>query len=166
MNYAMHKQRGVILLVALVLIAGMSLVTVSVMKGSVLNSRLARNDQAHLEVRERAQSLLASAVVNVSNLPMSGGVGSTNCYNQQNCDSTTVAIAATLIDGSDAARTSVSITRQAPFLATPPRQLSSSAGLFSVANFEIESAYDATDIQRGKAVMAQGIMTLVNKGVQ
>lgn len=160
------KHSGAILIVALIMVAALTLLTVTVMRGSALNTKLARNDQAHLEVRERAQSLIASALVNVSNLPMIGGVDATNCFNGNGCDSTSVSLAASLLEGDDASRTELVITRLSPLLSTPPRQLSSSAGLFQVANFEIEAAYDATDIQRGKANIAQGVLTLVNKGVQ
>src|SRR5689334_21943233 len=75
----MRPERGAALLVALVVMALLSVLAASVMRFSIAGLRVAVNEELRTDAFQRAQSLVDMTLAVPANLMINGAVGDTNC---------------------------------------------------------------------------------------
>ena len=73
------RQRGAILIVALIFLLLTAAVSITVMKTSVLEVRMAGNEQFSVEAFQKAQALSNAIAVNPGNLVVTGDIGYRLC---------------------------------------------------------------------------------------
>jgi type II secretory pathway pseudopilin PulG len=157
------KQSGVALAVALSILLVLTVLTVTGMRGSILEQKMARNEQARMEAFEQAQSLIDAVIAIPGNLIVTQGVGYANCTEMRaGCNTDSI----TLPNDLDTEEAFVRVTRIAPELSEPPPGTGMSAANFDAAHFMVEATYDGTDIKQGMASIVQGTIVLVASGGQ
>lgn len=159
-----RKQSGAILVITLIMIALIAVIGVSTIHTGTDQINMARNAEARNEAMQRTQSII-DAVLSNNNLAVNNTAGLAACFNVPNCPSV-LSLPDDLTANGEGNRITVRVNRLLPLYTDPPPNLSSSAGLFTAAQFEVEATYDATDIRGGSATLVQGVMVLINRGSQ
>lgn len=161
-------QQGVALAVALVVLVGVTVVSLSSLTVSLLEVRMAENEEARMIAFQKAQAGVDAVGAALGNIVVTGAPGQTNCTGNtttsalpdplppQGCNTTTLTLP-TGFDGRHAALTE----RLEPELQCPPAAMETSCAGFSVANFAIESRYDNTQRRGGRSTIFQGLLVLV-----
>ncbi|WP_438951548.1 pilus assembly PilX family protein [Porticoccus sp.] len=153
---------GAVLLVAMVFMLLLALVAGTVMQTSMLEFRMAGNDQFREEAFQQAQAVAASITEDINNFPVSGAVGYTICQAgsaNPDCNITTLNYDTTVV--TDADLVSALVTREGPLiLETFPVRLSesqtSSSPSFDAAVFEVQVEYNGSEEGLGNAAIVQG----------
>lgn len=159
-----RKQTGAILVITLIMIALIAVIGVTTINTGTDQINMARNAEARSEAMQRTQSII-DAVLSNNNLAVNNTAGLAACFNVPNCPDV-LSLPAELTANGEGNRITVRVNRLLPLFTAPPANLSSSAGLFTAAQFEVEATYDATDIRGGRATLVQGVMILINRGSQ
>ncbi|PHS73910.1 pilus assembly PilX family protein [Porticoccus sp.] len=149
---------GAVLLVAMVFMLLLALVAGTVMQTSMLEFRMAGNDQFREEAFQQAQAVATSITQEIDNFPVSGAVGYTIC--SSGCDANTLTYDATMV--TNPSLVSGIVTREGPLiLESFPVRLSesqaSSSPSYDAAVFEVEVEYNGSDEGLGNAAIAQGV---------
>jgi Tfp pilus assembly protein PilX len=162
-----RAQRGAALMVALVLMAVLTILGASVVRFSVIGLRVAVNEELRADAFQRAQSLVDMVLAVPQNLMITGQPGDTNCVaGVSGCTHNTLVLyyggatpvtAAELAANGDAVR----ITRLGPEVSTPPRGTGYSAVRFQAGYLEVETGYDGTDAGWGQAALNEGVTVIV-----
>lgn len=161
-------QRGAALLVALIVMAVLSVLAASVVRFSIAGLRVAVNEELRTDAFQRAQSLVDMTLSVPQNLMIDGLVGETNCVaGVSGCTRNTLQLfyaiggaavtAAQLDSNGDAIR----LTRIGPEVSTPPRGTGYSAIRFQAGYLEVESGYDGVDAGWGRAALNEGVTVIV-----
>ena len=164
----MRPERGAALLVALVVMAVLSVLAASVVRFSIAGLRVAVNEELRADAFQRAQSLVDMALAVPQNLMIDGAVGDTNCVNGvSGCTRNTLTLyyatggsavtAGELASNGD----SIRVTRIGPETSTPPRGTGYSAIRFQAGYLEVESGYDGVDAGWGQAALTEGVTAIV-----
>jgi len=165
-NYAV-TQRGSVLLISLVFLIILTLGATTTMRTSTMELRMAGNEEARLITLEMTQSIIDEVVGNPDNMIVSGNVGFINCTtNVTGCNTSLVTIDTNLLSVSKAGNARVIVERLAPALTPAPRGINSSADAFFAARFEVDTTYDGTSSNEGKAAIVQGVLVLVPRSAQ
>jgi len=161
-------QRGAALLVALVVMAVVSVLAASVVRFSIAGLRVAVNEELRTDAFQRAQSLVDMALSVPQNLMIDGQVGDTNCVaGVSGCDRNTLqlyyaiggaAVTSTDLEGNG---DSIQLTRIGPEVSTPPRGTGYSAIRFQAGYLEVQSGYDGVDAGWGRAALNEGVTVIV-----
>lgn len=169
----MHQQRGAALFTALMFLIMITMLSLTAMRSSVLELRMASNQELKNTAFQRAQAIIDSTIADSANMPTLGAVDSTNCLpnDAAACTSKTVNLADAfladethLTDGDeDNGHMLARVTRLAPLEAPAPRAIGTSASIYSVATFEIRGKYDMTDLGQGGSEIVEGVMVLIAK---
>lgn len=159
-----RKQSGAILVITLIMIALIAVIGITTINTGTDQINMTRNAEARSEAMQKTQSII-DAVLSNNNLSVNNTAGLAACFNVPNCPSV-LSLPAELTDNGEGNRITVRVNRLLPLYTDPPPNLSSSAGLFTAAQFEVEATYDATDIRGGHATLVQGVMVLINRGSQ
>lgn len=155
-----QSQRGAVLLVALVLLLGVTVVSLSSLNTGLLEMIMAGNEEARIAAFQRAQAGIDAIATDPANFPVVGGIGDTNCTGNitgETCTETNLSFP----NGFDGARHSAKTERLGPLLACPPRGFATSCDAFKVAHFSVDSRYDEIENRGGSARLFQGFMVLV-----
>ncbi len=163
-NYTVCKQDGAALITALIFLIVITLLSLSAMRTSTLELKMAGNQQSQVMAFENAQAMVDATIADSSNTPVTGDVGNTFCTsNVTGCTSNNIALTGTnfATDIANGLDETVKVTRLAPLLGPAPRGLETSADKFSAAKFSVESNYNLSDQGLGTAGIAEGIIVLV-----
>lgn len=162
-----NHQTGSVLLIALVFLVILTLGATTSMNTSLLEMRMAGNEEIRVSTLEMTQSVVDEVVGNPSNIIVSGDVGYVNCTdNVAGCNETSIQIDQTLLPVADADKAEVVVERLSPALSPAPRGINSSADAFLAARFEVDVTFDGSDDGEGRAGIVQGVIVLVPRGAQ
>lgn len=153
-----HQQRGVALFMALIMLVIITLLSISTMRSSIMELRIAGNYQQQATAVESAQSAI-DASFDLDNFPVIGE-GYTICYNVTGCDQTITTMPDTA--SYKAATNQLTIT-QTNEGTVSCRACESSSALFDGASFTISSTYNNTANNGGRAEINAGYVMLVPK---
>lgn len=144
-----RKQNGAALLVALSFLVVITLISLTAMRSTTTELRLAANNEERISAEQMAQSAIDSIVSDPGNFVVSGSEGSTE----------TPALDNTIL--SEFGEAAVTLTEGAT--TNPPRGLGVSAEKFQGTLFHVDGEYDDLANGRGQAFIGQGIVLLVPK---
>lgn len=171
-----QTQSGAALFTALIFLIIITMLSLAAMRASVLELRMASNQELKNTAFQRAQAVLDATVGNTSNMPSLATVGATNCMTSdpKNADSTVCTTKGVVLDGaylsgyteyfnSGLADGEVysRVTRLGPLVQPAPRSIGTSASLYSVASYQVDATYDLSQIGQGRAQIREGIMLLI-----
>lgn len=156
------RERGVVLVVALVLLVAVTLLSVAGISSTTLELRMATNQQARSTAFQEAESGIAAVKDDEDNFRVTGSVGSVRCTNgfhdgryysaDLSCSSTDLVVPDTF----HLTLKRAAVTRLPPLLQSAPRFIETSAEKLKVATYKIDSRYDARDQRGGRAEHNQG----------
>jgi len=149
-QYMMSKQHGAALLVALSFLVVITLISLTAMRSTTTELRLASNNEERVAAEQLAQSAVDAVMSNPNNFVVTGVEGTED-------DSIT------LDTNAVSEFTNADITITEGTTANPPRGLGVSAEKFQGTMFHIDGEYDNLDGGRGQAFIGQGIVLLVPK---
>lgn len=164
------KNSGAVLLVSMIFLLLIALVAGTVMQTSVLEFRMAGNDQFREEAFQQAQAAVASVVEDLDNFPVTGDVGYKICETgSSGCDSTVLTYDTSVV--ADASLLSVEVTREGPLIMeTFPVRLSESQASSSVnydaAIFEVHAEYSGSNKGLGNAEVVEGVAVRIASSSQ
>lgn len=162
-------QKGVVLVVALVLLVAITLLSLAGMSTTTLELIMATNQQARVNAFQQSEAGIDAVSSNLDNFPVSGPVGSERCtsdfHDSRYYDATgEVACSSpdlTVPADYDLTRSRAAVGRLPPRLQAAPRFIETSAEKLKVATFKIDSRYDAREIRGGRAEHNQGMIITV-----
>lgn len=167
-----RAQRGAALFTALMFLVVLTLISLAAMRSSTLEMRMATNDEARLTAFQRTQAVVDATIGETDNIKVIGAVGRRTCTGADagdtpdglDCDLYGIELAGDSFD-SDVADgiIKVAVTRLSPAEAPAPRSLGTSAAVYSVATFKVDSLYDGTENGLGRGRIVEGVMVLISK---
>jgi Tfp pilus assembly protein PilX len=146
----MSKQNGTALLVALSFLVVITLISLTAMRSTTTELRLASNNEERVAAEQMAQSAVDAVMSNPNNFVVTGVEGT---------EDTSVTLDTSAV--SEFAHADIAITEGTT--ANPPRGLGVSAEKFQGTMFHIDGSYNNLDNGRGQAFIGQGIVLLVPK---
>lgn len=162
------SQQGVALAVALMILVGVTVVSLSMLASSMMELVMAGSEEARTTAFQKAEAGIDAVAADTSNFQVFGNVGHKNCTSgfASKYGGTCNATAVTLPGGYDATGSEMSVRREAPLEQCPPRGMSTSCESYSVATFSMDSRFDATQTRGGRVDLIQGYLLLVPKSEQ
>lgn len=173
-----NRQAGAALFTALIFLIMITLLSLAAMRSSVLELRMAGNQELKNTAFQRAQAVVDATVGDSANMPSLSTVGATNCMTSDPlagdgtvCTTTGVVLDESYLsnyteyfdgdvsDGEVYAR----VTRLGPLEQPAPRSIGTSAAIYSVASYQVDAIYDLSQIGQGRAQVREGIMLLIAK---
>lgn len=154
------QQRGAALVVSLILLVGVTLVSLSSLHTGLLEIVMSGNEEARTTAFQRAQSGIESLTMDETNFKVSGNVGDSDCtasMSGETCDQTNLSFPT----GFDTAKHWARIERLNPEFSCPPRMFATSCDIFQVAHFSTDSRYTDVASRGGRSEIVQGFMVLV-----
>jgi Tfp pilus assembly protein PilX len=166
-SHSPNGQGGAALLIALILMAVLTVVAAATLRFSLFGLRVAVNEELRSEAFQNAQSLIDAVLAVPQNLMITALIDETNCV-----AGTTGCTYSTLVlkDGSGTRVTSTNLAdsgssillrRVGPEVSTPPRNTGYSAVKFQASYLRVESAYDGTAGGWGQAGLNEGVTVVV-----
>ena len=165
-NISMGKQEGAALFMALMFLIIITMLSLSAMRSSIMELRMAGNEEEQMYAVQRAQAAIDATVTDSSNTPVIGGIDDTTCLpDASGCTRHTLSLsgATNLQDDIEAGHLDIQVRRIRPLERAAPRTIGTSASVFSYATFEVRGEYDALDAGRGSARVHEGVMVLISK---
>ena len=144
------SQQGAALLVALSFLVVVTLISLTAMRSSTTELRLATNNEERVSAEQVAQSAVDSAISNPANLIVSGVEGK---------EITGITLSTNDVD--EFADATILVTEGST--ANPPRGLGVSADKFQGTIFHVDGTYDNIGGGRGRAFIGQGVVLLSPK---
>lgn len=172
-----HAQQGAALFTALMFLVVLTLISLAAMRSSTLEMRMATNDEARMSAFQRTQAVVDATIGETDNVQVIGAVGRRMCTGSSAAD-TPDGLACDPADGHEYGidlagdtfdddvndgKIKVVVTRLSPAEAPAPRSLGTSAAVYSVATFKVDSLYDGTEDGLGRGRIVEGVMVLVSK---
>lgn len=162
--HLLHRSRGAALITALVLLIVVTLLTVTAMRFSTLELRMAGNEQQRLAAFESAQAAIDSVIADTDNFPIIGAAGFTNCTaNLTSCSRNDITLSGAPFDSTTHF---VTVARLPPDTIPIPRGVETSSDKFSAAAFSVNSFFDGSGIGTGSVRIVQGYLVLAPKSNQ
>ena len=162
MIYSRSSQSGVILVIVLVFLGVITLLSMTLMRGSTTGIYMAQNEEARYAGIQEAQALTEAIVSDPATTPVIGGAGFSNCtVAEPGCDRYVVPLPAYLDNQVTLGHLSARIERLSPPSKPPPRVIESSIDKFSAASFQIRATYDRSAEGLGRVELNEGIIVLV-----
>ncbi len=164
------KSTGAVLLVSMIFLLLLALVAGTVMQTSILEFRMAGNDQFREEAFQQAQATVASVVEDLDNFPVTGDVGYKICLaGSSGCDSTVLTYDTSVV--TDSSLLTVEVTREGPLIMeTFPVRLSesqtSSSVNYDAAIFEVHAEYSGSNQGLGNAEVVEGVAVRIASSSQ
>lgn len=146
---SLNKQGGAALLVALSFMVVITLISLTAMRSTTTELRLALNNEERVAAEQLAQSAIDSIVSEPTNFIVTG------------VEDTEKTPALDANDISEFAHASVKLTEGAT--TNPPRGLGVSAEKFQGTLFHVDGSYDNLAAGRGQAFIGQGVVLLIPK---
>ena len=158
-----RKQRGAILVIALVFLVAITLFTVSSMRSSNIGLHMAQNEEARIAAVQAAQALADAIVANPASTPVVGKTGYTACTSgQTNCDRFDLPVQdSVLAYGVANNHISARVERTGSVFRPPPRVVESSIDKFTSASFRVTTTFDRVDEGLGRQQITEGVLVLV-----
>ena len=162
-----HTQGGATLLIALVLMALLTVGAAATLRFTTSGLRVAVNEELRSDAFQRAQSLVDGVLAVPGNLNLEAAIDETNCVaGIAGCTYSTLVlrdyaganVTATQLASWDSR---VLLRRIGPETSTPPRSTGYSAVRFESAFLQVESGYDGTADGWGRAALNEGIAVIV-----
>lgn len=168
------RNRGVVLVLAMVFLLLLTLVATTVMQFSIQEFQMAGNSQFREEAFQRAQAVAEELADDPNNFPVVGDVGYTICLatdTDADCNSTNFLAAPVSASAPTGVEVSYRVVRQGPrFVEALPfresQRAASSARAFDAALFEIMVDVDGNEGRLGSAEVVQGVAVRVASSVQ
>lgn len=163
-------QRGVALVIALVILIVTTLIALSASRFTVLEVRQSSNFETLRDAQEAAQSVVEGVIALPETILVTGSVGDVNCTptpGLSGCTSTNLALPGNLFQSEIAAgKVWGKAERLAPLFRGLPRirGTGSSTVEFKGASFSVQGSYDRTDIRLSRARVDQGYLVPVQVG--
>jgi len=160
-----EKQRGAILMIALVFLIAITLLTTSSMKSSNIGLFMAHNEESRVAADQAAQALADAIVANPSSTPVVGRAGFKFCTaGIAECDRNDLPVE----NGELAYEISsnhmyATVERTGEEFSPPPRVTESSIDKFTSASFTVVTTYDRVDEGLGRQQVTEGVLVLVPK---
>ncbi len=165
MNQTISKfgQQGVVLVSALVLLVIITLLSMSAMRVSITELRMASNQEVAVTSFQAAQALSDAVIDAANSTPVIGDPGYTICTGTGvNCNVENWRLPSGMYtDQLNSGVMNSVITRLSPALRPPPRGIGSSVDKFSAAVFSITSTFDMADQGLGRDAVVEGVLVLV-----
>jgi len=160
-----NRQRGAILVVALMFLIAITLLTLSSMRATNIGLYMAQNEESRIAAEQAAQALADAIVANPGSTPVYGMQGYTACTTgQANCDRYDLPAGNPVLDAAVASgHISARVERVGPIFRPPPRVVESSIDKFTSAGFRVTTTYDRMDEGLGRQQVSQGVLVLVPK---
>lgn len=157
------RQKGAILIVALLFLIVITLLTLSSMQSSNLGLRMSQNDESRLVAQQSAQAIADFIISNPTTTPVTGNVGFSVCTAfEKDCVKNDIVVDNTELAAAVSAKhLSARVQRTAPEFRPPPRMLGSSVDKFTSASFRVTSTYDRSSETLGNQRLVEGIIVLV-----
>ncbi|MBT4519201.1 MAG: hypothetical protein HOC23_04280 [Halieaceae bacterium] len=167
------KCAGAVLLLAVIFAMLLAMIAGSVMQISMLEFRMAGNDQFLEQAFQRAHGIASAISEKAAYFPVTGGIGYTICNQvsaDSNCDANIIALNPAIDTAEDGVSVNYRVERKGPFvMESLPFRLSqnavTSSVAFDVALFETRVDVDGSDIGLGRASVAQGMALLIDNSV-
>lgn len=159
-----HRQQGIALVIALIMLIVITLIGLSAARFTSIESRIASNDQTHVETIESVQSILDATLSDANNTVILGADGSTNCTPTLTCNANTITLAGGIFASEVAAGKATSAVTLVSSNAPVPRGLGYSVDCFSAASFSASATYDRASEGRGKSTTNQGVVVIYSNG--
>jgi hypothetical protein len=153
-------QRGTVMVVSLVLLVGVTLVSLSSIHTGLLELIMSGNEEARMTAFQKAQAGAESVLANESNFKVVGLVGNSNCTaaeSGETCSQISLAFPAGIDTNKHWAKTE----RLNPLLACPPRAFATSCDIFQVAHFSVDSRFSDVVVRGGRAQVVEGFMVVI-----
>lgn len=148
---AEHKQKGAALLVALSFLVVITLISITSMRASTTELRLANNNEQRVAAEQVAQSAMDNAMSDSNNFIVKGKVGT----------KTPVTLDSKVLSTFNSTTTKLVVTEGNT--SSPPRGLGVSADKFQGTQFFVEAEYDDVKNARGRSFVGQGLVLLIPK---
>ena len=164
-NTALDRQRGAILVIALMFLIAITLLTLSSMRATNIGLYMAQNEESRVAAEQAAQALADAIVANPGSTPVYGMQGYTACTaGQTACDRYDLPVGDPVLEAAVAANhISARVERVGPIFRPPPRVVESSIDKFTSAGFRVTTTYDRMDEGLGRQQVSQGVLVLVPK---
>ncbi len=162
---APRRQRGTILVVALMFLVAITLLTLSSMRSTKLGLFMAQNEESRVTAAQAAQALADAIVASPASTPVTGSSGFTACTpGQAGCDKNDLAVTnPVLADAVKSNYVSARVERTGAEFRPPPRAVESSMDKFTSASFQVITTYDRVDEGLGQEQVTEGVLVLVPK---
>lgn len=162
-SHPLSRQRGAALAIAMILLVGITVVSVAALNSGTLELMMAGNQEAKMSSFQRSQDGVDATSSILGNFLVFGPIGYKNCtpgfatkYGIT-CATNNVVFP----DAYDSSDTEVLIERESPDLRCPPRGMATSCETFKVATFSVDSRFDKTSSRGGRTELVQGFLVLV-----
>jgi hypothetical protein len=160
-----RRQRGAILVVALMFLIAITLLTLSSMRATNIGLYMAQNEESRIAAEQAAQALADAIVANPGSTPVYGMQGFTACTaGETGCDRYDLPAGDPVLEAAIASdHISARVERVGPIFRPPPRVVESSIDKFTSAGFRVTTTYDRMDEGLGRQQVSQGVLVLVPK---
>lgn len=165
--------QGAALFTALIFLIIITMLSLTAMRGSMLELRMASNQEVKNSAFLSAQAIVDATIGDSANMPTLAAVGAMNCMASDPDAAACNTTGLVMDDNFLAAETTyfngqrtdgevyVRTTRLAPLTAPAPRAIGTSASLYSVATYQVDGTYDLSAIGKGRAEIREGLMMLI-----
>lgn len=160
------RQGGAVLVVALVFLLLTAMISATVMQTSILEVRMAGNEQLREEAFQQVQAIVNAVAADTNNIVVAGEVGYKVCaVGVSGCDIQKISLDSEITTVPSGVDLEYFLERRAPLFASMPFRLSEdaagSASAYSAALFEVVAEYDGSNAGLGRATVGQGIAVRV-----
>jgi len=159
------KQRGAILVIALMFLVAITLLTISSMRSGNIGLFMAQNEESRIAAEQSAQALADAVVATPASTPVTGKTGYTACTTGvKDCNRNDLPITNPELASAVAANhISARVERTGTIFRPPPRAVQTSIDKFSSASFRVVTTFDRVDEGLGREQVTEGVLVLVPK---
>lgn len=174
-----NKQAGAVLIVALLFLLLTAAISTTVMQTSVLEVRMAGNEQFNAEAFQKAQAIANAVAVDADNLVVTGDIGYRLCGTSAvdgdgnplaDCDVSSIALNSSVVNAPTGVNINYYAERIGPLIGSqntrPGEEEAWGEGSFSVAYFKVVGSYDGVASKLGTAEIEQGVAVRIPEGSQ
>lgn len=166
-----NKQKGTVMVVGLIFLLLTATISTTVMKTSILEVKMAGNEQLREEAFQQTQAITNAISANSNNLVVAGDIGYKICATgASGCDAAVISLNSVVTTVPAGASVDYHATRLGPLFAPLPFRLSEgaagSATAYVGAKFEVYASYDGAGAGLGNSDIAQGIIMRVAAAAQ
>lgn len=159
------KQRGAILVIALMFLVAITLLTISSMRSGNIGLFMAQNEESRIAAAQSAQALADAVVATPASTPVTGKTGYTACTTGvKDCNRNDLPVTNPELASAVAANhISARVERTGTIFRPPPRAVQTSIDKFSSASFRVVTTFDRVDEGLGHEQVTEGVLVLVPK---
>ena len=160
-----RRQRGAILIIALMFLVTITLLTLSSMRSSNIGLFLAQNEESRIAAEQAAQALADAIVSTPASTPVVGTSGFTACTaNETGCNRNDLPVPNPVLAGQVASNYMYArVERTGSEFQPPPRVVETSIDKFTSATFSVTTTFDRTADGLGRQQVTEGVLVLVPK---